>query len=391
MSNSKDPQDYVSAKKRSVMIVAGEASGDLHGSNLVRAMLSLDPNLRFFGVGGNRMAQAGVNLMANVSDMAVVGLTEVIAHLGRVIRVMFALKRRLHNDPPDLVILIDYPDFNLPLATTAKKQGIKVFYYISPQVWAWRKKRISRIRSVVDHMAVILPFEVSFYAQNGVSATFVGHPLLDAIGAPQSREEARHILNIPADVIPIGLLPGSRPGEIKRLLPLMLKAAAIIKKSLPAAYFILPLADSLPGDIVDPFIAASDIVIQIVHNKTYTVMSLADAALVASGTATLETALFGTPMVIVYKVSPLSYAVGKMVISVKNIGLVNIVGGKTIVPELIQADANPERMAAEILSILTNRHRQDEIRKDLSAIREKLGEPGASARTARLAYDLINM
>jgi len=373
------------------MIVAGEASGDLHGSNLVRAMHDLDPDLQFFGVGGNRMAQTGVNLMANVSDMAVVGLTEVIVHLGRVMRVMFALRRSLHNDPPDLVILIDYPDFNLPLAAAAKKLGIKVFYYISPQVWAWRKNRVSRIRSVVDHMAVILPFEASFYAQYGVSATFVGHPLLDAIEAPQSKEEARHMLNIAADAIPVGLLPGSRPGEIKRLLPLMLKAAAIIKKSLPAAYFILPLADSFPGDIADPFIAASGIAIQTVHNQTYAVMSLAEAVLVASGTATLETALFGTPMVIVYKVSPLSYAIGKRVISVKNIGLVNIIGGATLVPELIQANVNPERMAAEMLSILTNRQRRDEIRKDLSAIREKLGEPGASARAARLAYDLIHM
>ncbi|MGD0275021.1 MAG: lipid-A-disaccharide synthase, partial [Syntrophales bacterium] len=196
-------------------------------------------------------------------------------------------------------------------------------------------------------------------------------------------------LHIPEGAVPVGLLPGSRPGEIKRLLPPMLKSAAIIRRSLPAAHFILPLADSLTEEIVRPYIAASDIPIQIVYNHTYTVMAGAEAVLVASGTATLETALFGTPMVIIYRVSPISYAVGRMVIHVKNIGLVNIIAGRTIVPELIQGEANPERMAREMLAILANRQRQDEIRTNLFAIREKIGEPGASERTARLAYDLM--
>jgi lipid-A-disaccharide synthase len=321
--------------------------------------------------------------------MAVVGLTEALTHLWKVLKVMNVLKKRMKNDPPSLVILIDYPDFNLPLAAAAKKMGIKVFYYISPQVWAWRMSRIKRIRTVVDRMAVILPFEVSVYAEKRFPVSFVGHPLLDAIGTPPSRAEAIRTLHIPEGAVPVGLLPGSRPGEIKRLLPPMLKSAAIIRRSLPAAHFILPLADSLTEEIVRPYIAASDIPIQIVYNHTYTVMAGAEAVLVASGTATLETALFGTPMVIIYRVSPISYAVGRMVIHVKNIGLVNIIAGRTIVPELIQGEANPERMAREMLAILANRQRQDEIRTNLFAIREKIGEPGASERTARLAYDLM--
>jgi len=376
-------------KNKTIMIVAGEASGDMHGANLVREMLNLDPALNFYGIGGNRLREEGVELLANASDMAVVGLTEVVSKLGSILKIMGMMKRSLDERRPDIVILIDYPDFNIPLAKAAKKRGIKVFYYISPQVWAWRKSRIGQIKKTVSKMAVILPFEVEMYYQKGFGVNYVGHPLLDMVKLNYSKQESRKKFGLSEDKITIGILPGSRTSEVRILMPELLRAAQILKREMPDLQFILPLADTLEETSVTKIISGFNVDVKVVSGHTYDVISCADLALVASGTATLETALLGVPMIIVYKISLLSYFIGRLFVHVKNIGLVNIIAGKTIVPELIQGDASGMRIAAESLSILKNGERRQKMIKELEVIRARLGEPGAARRAAQIAHDMI--
>jgi lipid-A-disaccharide synthase len=376
-------------KNKTIMIVAGEASGDMHGANLVREMLNLDPALNFYGIGGNRLQKEGVELLANASDMAVVGLTEVVSKLESILKIMGMMKRSMDERRPDLVILIDYPDFNIPLAKAAKKRGIKVFYYISPQVWAWRKSRIGQIKKTVSKMAVILPFEVETYRQKGFGVNYVGHPLLDMVKLNYSKQESRKIFGLSEDEITIGILPGSRLSEVRILMPELLRAAQILKREMPDLQFVLPLADTLEETSVTEIISRFNVDVKVVSGHAYDVISCADLALVASGTATLETALLGVPMIIVYKISLLSYFIGRLFVHVKNIGLVNIIAGKTIVPELIQGDASGKRIAAESLSILKNGERRQKMIKELEAIRARLGEPGAARRAAQIAHDMI--
>jgi lipid-A-disaccharide synthase len=316
-------------------------------------------------------------------------LTEVVSKLGNILKIMRMMKRSLDERRPDLVILIDYPDFNLPLAKAAKKRGIKVFYYISPQVWAWRKGRIGQIKKTVDKMAVILPFEVDTYCREGFAVNYVGHPLLDMVKLNYSKQELRKKFGLAGDKITIGIMPGSRLSEVSKLMPELLQAAEILAQRIPNIQFVLPLADTLEETVVTEYISKSNLKIKVVSGHTYDVISCADLALVASGTATLETGLLGVPMVIVYKISLLSYVIGRLIVDVKNIGLVNIVAGKTIVPELIQGDASGKRIASEALAILTNKEKKQEIIKELEAIRAKLGEPGAAIRAAQIAYDMI--
>ena len=384
-----ESKDETAGISKRIMIVAGEASGDLHGGNLVRAMRRIDPTLQFRGVGGKKMKEAGVDLIADSADMAVVGLTEVFSKLGTIRKVMGALKASINTDKPDLLILIDYPDFNLSLAKTAKKSLVKIFYYISPQIWAWRKGRIGTIKRIVDKMAVILPFEAPLYHKAGVDATFVGHPLLDTVRTKYSRQEALCRFGLHEGMTTIGILPGSRQSEVVRLLPEMLGAAEIIAKKQPHVQFVLPLADTLDIKFISRIIKQYSASVRIISNEIYDVINCADVVMVASGTATLETALMETPMVILYKVSSPSYYVGKMIIDVSHIGLVNIIAGKTIVPELIQDEANPESIAAEVIDILTNKSRMDNMRNELSKIKGMLGSPGAAERAARLAYGMI--
>ena len=379
----------VPKKNKTIMIVAGEASGDMHGANLVREMLKIDPALNFYGIGCNKLREEGVKLLANASDMAVVGLTEVVSKLRNILKIMGMMKKSLDERRPDLVILIDYPDFNLPLAKAAKKRGIKVFYYISPQVWAWRKGRIGQIKKTVDKMAVILPFEVDTYGQKGFSVNYVGHPLLDMVKLNYSKQESRKKFSLVENKITIGILPGSRLSEVEKLMPELLQASEILAQKMPDVQFVLPLADTLEEKIITEIISRFNVKVKVISGHTYDVISCADLALVASGTATLETALLRVPMVIVYKISLLSYVIGRLIVDVKNIGLVNIVAGKTIVPELIQSDASGKRIAEEALSILKNEERKQEMIKELEAIRSKLGEPGAAIRAAQIACDMV--
>jgi len=372
-----------------IMIIAGEASGDLHGAHLVKAMRDRDPRLQFYGVGGDRMEAAGVQLVARSSQMAVMGAVEVLPRLGFILQVRRGLKKSLKQSRPALLILIDYPGFNLPLARFAHENGIKVFYYISPKVWAWRKKRIYALEQYVDRMALILPFEEAVYKEVNLDARFVGNPLLDTVRRTLDRGEALRKFGLQEGVTTVALLPGSRKGEVTRLLPPMLQMAAILKKRIPAVQFVLPLAQTLPHGLVEGLVKSQEVEVAITRKNGYDAVGLADVAVVASGTATLETALLGVPMVIVYRLSFLSYWIGRAVVQVDHIGLVNLIAGREIVPELIQGEATPERMADEAHRILTDRSRTEEIQKGLAEVRDLLGETGASQRAARLACEMI--
>ena len=376
-------------KSKTIMIIAGEASGDMHGASLVHEMLKIDSSLKFYGIGGNKLQEAGVKLHAHASEMSVVGITEVIPKLGTILRIMNRMKKSMDEFNPDLVILIDYPDFNLRIAKAAHKRGIKVFYYISPQVWAWRKGRINQIKKSVNKMAVILPFEFETYRQKGFPVNYVGHPLLDLVKTKYSPQEARTKFGLKEGKTTVALLPGSRFSEVNNLLPEMLRAGEILAQHIQDIQFLLPLADTVEEKIITDIISGYSLKVNIISGHTYDAISCSDLAIVASGTATLETALLGVPMIIIYKISSLTYFIGKFIVHVKNIGLANIIAGKTIVPELIQEDARGNRIAAEALDILTDAERKQEMIKELAAIRSKLGNPGAARKTAQLAYDML--
>ena len=312
--------------KKNIFIVAGEASGDMYGADLVKEMLKINSDLKFYGIGGRKLKEAGIELIADAAQISVVGLTEVFSKLSNFFKVIKKLKNNLDALDPVLVILIDFPDFNLNIvARQAKKRNIKVFYYISPQVWAWREGRIKQIKRLVNKMAVILPFEVDLYAKKDFSVSYVGHPLVDIVKVNVSKKEARKNMGLSEDKTTIGLLPGSRTAEIKSLLPEMMQAARILKKNIKNVQFILPKADTLDENIINEIISKYDVQIKIIAGRTYEAISCCDLAVVTSGTATLETGLLGVPMIIVYKVSLLSYLIGRLVIDVKNIGLVNII------------------------------------------------------------------
>lgn len=379
----------MSPQARKILIVAGEASGDLHGANLVKAMKCRDPNLDFYGVGGPKIKEAGVDRLADSADMAVVGFTEVFGKLKQIMAVRRELKSFMGTQKPSLLIAIDYPDFNIPLAKCAKKLGVPVFYYVSPQVWAWRRRRIKTIAEVVNAMAVILPFEESLYREANVNVQFVGHPLLDVVNAAHTKEHAKASLNLRSDKLTVGLLPGSRESEVRVLLPEMMKAAKILQARARDIEFILPLADSLSEEFVKKYLDIEHVHVYVVQNRIYDAIAASDLVLVASGTATLEAALLETPMIIVYKVSALSYLIGKTFIKISNIGLVNIIAGEKIVPELIQRAASGEAMAGEAMKILSDEGRMKEMKEGLHRIKGKLGYPGASQRAAAFAFSVM--
>jgi lipid-A-disaccharide synthase len=379
-------------KKRSqrIMIVAGEASGDIYGAELVREALKLEPELHFFGIGGARMREAGVETLVDSADMAVVGLVEVLKHFDVISAAFLKLKKILLNDRPALLILIDYPGFNLRLAKVARKAGVRVLYYISPQIWAWRQGRVRKIARLVDHMAVILPFEAPFYERAGVPVSFVGHPMIDLVNVTLDRNAAAVSFGLdPAGKI-VGLFPGSRKNEIERLLPVIVDSALMLKARFPGIQFILPLASTLRSEDIVPQLTAAGLDITITRERIHDMIRACDAIVSVSGTVTLEIALVGTPMVIIYKLSPLTYQLAKRLVKIDNIGLCNIVAGETVVRELIQDDANPEWIAAEIGKILDDASYTTAITSKLAEIRAKLGSGAASRNVAALALALMD-
>jgi len=374
------------------MIIAGEASGDLYGAHLVLAMKRLAPDLNFFGLGGLEMEEVGVTVLFQLSAMAVVGMTEVIPRIGYILRALRELKRALRSSPPDLLILIDYPGFNLNLAKKARALGIPVLYYIPPQVWAWWRGRVRKIVRRVDRVAVILPFEEEFYQRFGLSVEYVGHPLMDLPLPGGSKKRIREALGISHEKGPIlGLLPGSRAEEVVKMMPAMIGAAEIISRYYPRLHCILPLASTVREDVVKPYVENATIDVTIGRSDTRELLKIADVALVASGTATLEAAIMETPMIITYKVSGLSYILGRFLAKVSHIGLVNLIAGRTVVPELIQGEATAFRLAEEALAILKNNGLRAEMKRQLRSIRKQLGQGDASRKTASIAGEMMGL
>jgi lipid-A-disaccharide synthase len=374
------------------MIVAGEASGDLYGAGMVVALRKKAPGIRFFGIGGPRMEEADVQILFRASEVAVVGITEVLPKMRSIRRALNGLKDALRDNPPDLVILIDYPGFNLNLAKKAHDLGIPVLYYIPPQVWAWREGRAKKIAKRVDRVAVILPFEEGFYSRCGIQVEYVGHPLLDGLENGRSREQVREDLGIGSAQFPVvGLLPGSRNEEIARHLPPIIGSAEIISRTYPDLRCILPLASTVDEEIVKPYCEDALVDIMLHSGNAKEVLRACDLALIASGTATLEAAITGTPMVILYRLSVLTYLLGKLLAKVSHIGLVNLVAGRQIVPELIQGDATDTRLAEEGLCLLEDAVRRKEMKENLRLVREQLGQGGASERVAVLAAEMMGI
>lgn len=374
---------------KKVMIVAGEASGDMYGAKVVEEAHRLDPSVRFFGIGGAAMRRAGVETLVDSKEMAVMGLFEIISHIGVIYRAFMLLKSRILADKPDLIILIDYPGFNLRLAAVAKRAGVKVLYYITPQVWAWHSSRAKKIARLVDHAAVILPFEAPFFERVGLAVTFVGHPLLEMAMPTMAKGAAQLEFGLDPQRRTVGLFPGSRLREISSLLPTMLESALILKERFPDLQFILPIANSVDSELVNELISASGLSIKVVEEKNYDVMQTCDAIIAASGTVTMEIALFGVPMVIIYKTAPLTFAIGMRLLNVDHVGICNIVAGERVVPELLQNDAEPVKIAAEISKFFKDPDYNRSVVEKLLKVREKLGEPGAALRVAELAFKMM--
>ncbi|WP_423062699.1 lipid-A-disaccharide synthase [Candidiatus Paracoxiella cheracis] len=371
-----------------ILIVAGEASGDLLGAHLAKAILALEPNTILIGMGGPQMQSAGVDIIIDADKLAVVGVWEILKHLGDIRSAMHTLKQLFKTDPPDLVIFIDYPGFNLRMAKQAKRADIKVLYYVSPQIWAWRYGRIKKIKKYVDRMAVLFAFEEKLYQKEDMPVSFVGHPLVDIAIPTLTPNEVAIQLQLDTQKPIIALFPGSRHSEITRLMPVIVSAVELIRAQLPAAQFVLPLASSLSREDLRDYLIPE---IQVVENNTYNLLPLCTAAICASGTATLEIALQQIPLLIIYKVAPLSFWLGKNLIKTPFIGLCNIVAEEKVALELIQHDANATIIAEQILRLVTEPDHREKTSDKLAQVKLKLGGGGGSEKVARVALNMLRL
>ncbi len=370
-----------------VMIVAGEASGDMHGARLVQAMNRRNPDLLWYGIGGQRLRTAGVRVVVDASTLSVVGITEVISRLPQITRGLSAAREMLRVLRPDLLVLIDFPDFNLRIARTAKRLGIRVLYYISPQIWAWRSERVKTIKRLVDHMAVILPFEADFYRKHHVPVTFVGHPLLD---------KAQPVFRTPTEYreggrLTVGFLPGSRESEISRHLPILMESAVQLNTQKAGVRFLVSLAPGIRREFLENITGSftERVDFEIRSGEAPEIFPLCDLVVAASGTVTLQAAIHGVPMIIIYRVSPISYLLGRALIRVPHIGLINLVAGESIVPELIQHDATPDHITRCVQKHLAHPELLLEMQEKLIRAAKILGGPGASERVAEIAFTLL--
>lgn len=365
-----------------LLIVAGEASADLHAARALAELRRLRPGVRAFGVGGPRLREAGLEVIAPAEEISVMGVAEVLPRIPRILGILGALAREAERRRPKAALLVDLPDFNLRLAARLKKLGVKVVYYVSPTIWAWRRGRARKIAKVVDRMLCILPFEPEAYEGTGVSARFVGHPFAEK-PEPGPKERYREALGLPAVATTIALVPGSRLSELQRIFPAMLDAAERLRAAHPDAQFVVPVAPTLPREAVDAHLARhATLPVKLVDGRTEEAVGASDAALVKSGTSTLEAGLMLRPMVIVYRLSWLTYFLGRLLVRIAHFGLVNILAGRGIVPELLQGDASPERMAGEIERLLGDREAREAQLRGLREVRASLGEPGAPVRVA---------
>jgi lipid-A-disaccharide synthase len=381
-----------SSESSRVMIVAGEASGDLHGGALAEALLKKAPSLRLIGFGGSAMQRAGVEILFDVSRLGVVGIFEVLLHLKSVWKA-YRLAVQTLRSGVDLLVLIDYPDFNLRLAKAAKRLGIPVVYYISPQIWAWRSGRIKTIAERIDLMLVLFPFEKQIYSAAGVPCEFVGHPLVDEVASVRLKHSSKSAYLEGVGFSPsgttVGILPGSRRREVLFLLPEMLQAMGSLSKEIPNLQVLIPVAPSLSKEWIADLARPYAIPIRCVEGDFQEVLRASEVVVVASGTATLQTALARTPMVIVYKVSPLTFWIARRLVRLQSVGLVNIVAGAPIVPELIQENASAERIQAEVGRLLKDEGARERMKQALKEVAERLGAAGASSRAATIILEKL--
>lgn len=376
-------------KEKHILIVAGEASGDLHAANLVKAIKEISGSIRFSGLGGEKLKAQGVNLYFDITALAVVGFFEVLKNLQKFRAIFKQVLAEADKDKPDLAILVDYPGFNIRLAEELKIRNIPIIYYISPQVWAWGAKRVETIKRLVSRIIVVFKFEEELYRKNNVPVSFVGHPLLDIVRPDTSKEELFFRFGLDPKKITIALLPGSREIEVTTLLPIMLKSAELILEGLPQAQFLLLRSPCVKEEIFKKILSGRKLPVCLISDMAYSAIASSDFALVASGTATLETAILGVPMAIVYKVSFLTWAYIRMLIKIPYIGLVNVVKQEKFIAEFIQYDARPQKIAAYAAGVLNNPQRLAAIKEGLSAVGKSLGEKGASLRAARIITDFL--
>jgi lipid-A-disaccharide synthase len=371
-----------------LLIITGEASGDLHGANLATALKTLAPDVVVLGVGGPRMKAAGVELVQGIGRLDVIGIIGPTAVRALAQRVL-SLRRFLRREPLDLVVLIDHPGLNFHFARIAKQAGRRVVYYIAPQIWAWRPRRMRWMQRRVDHVIAVLPFEEDLYRRAGVPCTFVGHPLLDEVAPSYDRDQVRAAYGLPRDARVIGMLPGSRAGEVRNLLPGMLEAVRLLQRDGGPIKVILAVAETVDRDEIKRLCDRAGLDVLLVSRDPNGVMAVSDLLFAASGTATLQAALIGTPMVIVYKMPRLVYLVARWLVRVRSIGLPNIIAGRAFIPELIQHEATPDRLAAEARRILEDATYRESMRAEMARVRMLLGTPGASARAAALVLEQL--
>ena len=370
------------------MILSGETSGDAHAAEFVEQLKLEQPDIELSGMGGQAMREAGVDIFFDSSTIAVVGLVEVLHHWGDIKKAMTIVKRQLDATRPDLLVLVDYPEFNLKMARHARQSGIKVLFYISPQVWAWRPKRIHKIGSLIDHMAVIFRFEKQLYEDAGIPVSFVGHPLVDKIKSDGDTQAARAKLGISATAKVIGLFPGSRQSEIARLLPVLLATAQRMQERDPALRFLLPVAPGLDYEVIARQVASSGLDIVVTGDELYDVISSCDAIATCSGTVTLEIALLNVPMCILYKISWLSYLVLRRLVRIPHIGLANIVADRPVAREFFQRDVNPQTLSGELFELIENQQYRKQVKAGLTRVRENLGAGDGARRMAQLVLSL---
>jgi lipid-A-disaccharide synthase len=371
---------------KTIVMVAGEASGDLHGAHVIRSLRKRHEHIYICGAGGSAMRAAGANLIVDADELSVMGFTAIFSKAPQILRAVSKLKKLIKALKPDVVILIDFPDFNIHLAATAKKAGVPVLYYISPTVWAWRAKRIFKIKRRVDHMAVILPFEASIYESHGIPVSFVGHPLLDDMGAAAEMPTPCAEMTEPM----VALMPGSRHDEVRRLLPIMLNAAAILQNNDQRIRFVVSCAPSIDHAYIQDIIGQHSITrIGITHDRASRIFETCCLSIVASGTVSLEAAIQAVPTIIIYEVSQLSYWLGKMLVDVPHIGLANLIAGKRVLPELVQKEATAPNIARIAGELMTNDNAYNTMQDELKHIRQMLGKPGAADRVAEIACRLM--
>lgn len=372
-----------------VMIVVGEASGDLHGANLIRELKKLFPNINAFGLGGKNMREAGVKTLTDASELSVVGLIEVIKHYPRLHGIQKQMINVLKNNPPDLLILIDSPDFNLSLAKAAKQCGVKVLYYISPQVWAWRSSRVKTIKRYVDMMAVIFPFEVKYYEKADVPAQYVGHPLVKEAFSTKSKDSVCKLHKLDSNKKIIGLFPGSRKSEIEHNFPILIAAAEKLSNENNDLQFITPIAHTLPNSLISEYTNNSTLDIKTSIENIYNVINACDVIAAVSGTVTLQITLMQVPHLIIYKISPLTFYILRWIVNFKYAGIANVIANKEIAKEFIQNNAQPIAIAQELKKILSNSDYANNMRAEMKKIKDQFGYKDGSVSVAKLAEELI--